>query len=805
MSHPAGTPVSRPTSEPSRDEDRGTKKKKKKKPSTTVSSTAFVGKCEDIKEHVYDVTPGKSGFDVFAKTTREIGEYIARTIKDGGEFRTALDPEQLGFSPLAPPEDPVDENNAMQVKKWEIAYKAYNDAADRRAKATGQAFAIVLGQCSPTVIDRAKASPQWSLISNSDDLIGLLRLIRTSMYTGATSKNSMHSLIEARNKFYSFRQSSRMTNADYLRMFKGLVDAVEHLNGDLGTDHAVITERTLSSGGDPDDNNDWSIMKETIREEYLAMHFFLHADVKRYGSLVANVQNDFVTGHDKYPKDMSKAYDMLVNYVSPTKLSNSDDQDGGMSFYQDDGHQRGGPGRGNGRGGGRDTSGRGRGRGRGGSSGRASADQEHDDDNHANVEEEQEIGGTRNSSNDSQPYTDASFNICTLEQLVLMHGLPSLWLLLDSCSTADIFANADLLTNIQDAPHPIWVRCNAGRIRLTQQGYFGDYPHAVWYNPQGVANILSLHNVTKHYRVTMDSARNPAILVHKNDGTHIRFTPSTHGLFRHELTEDHSSINHMWSMLTSIPTVADNALKYTKRTYKRAVLARKLQNIIMRPSSRKYKDVIIDYLRDTPVTKADIAAADAIFGPNVGSLKGKTVRRPNEHIAAGIDPVPADVMKMHAQLTLAIDIMFINKIAFFVTKSRELQFTTIEALPNRQVKTVKDVLRTVIHLYESRGFIVGSIMADNEFEPLRAWHPTLNTTAADKHVSKIERHIRTIKDSTRSTYRMLPFRHLPRIVLIHLVKNAVFWMNAFPTNDGITRRYSPCYVMTGQHVQASNI
>jgi hypothetical protein len=94
-------------------------------------------------------------------------------------------------------------------------------------------------------------------------------------------------------------------------------------------------------------------------------------------------------------------------------------------------------------------------------------------------------------------------------------------------------------------------------------------------------------------------------------------------------------------------------------------------------------------------------------------------------------------------------------------------------------------------------------MADHEFEPLRAWHPTLNTTAANEHVSEIERHIRTIKDSTRSTYRMLPFRHLPRIVLIHLIKNAVFWLNALPTNDGITRTYSPRYVMTGQHVQAS--
>jgi hypothetical protein len=168
-------------------------------------------------------------------------------------YQEAMDPEQLGFSTLTPPADPTDQNNAMQVKKWEIAYKTYNDTADRRAKATGQASTIVLGQCSPTVINRAKASPQWGIISSSDDLICLLRLICTSMYTGATSKNYMHSLIEAQSKFYLLHQSSRMTNADYLCMFKGLVDAVEHLNGDLRTDHAVITERTLSSGGDPDD------------------------------------------------------------------------------------------------------------------------------------------------------------------------------------------------------------------------------------------------------------------------------------------------------------------------------------------------------------------------------------------------------------------------------------------------------------------------------------------------------------------------------------------------------------------------
>ena len=147
--------------------------------------------------------------------------------------------------------------------------------------------------------------------------------------------------------------------------------------------------------------------------------------------------------------------------------------------------------------------------------------------------------------------------------------------------------------------------------------------------------------------------------------------------------------------------------------------------------------------------------------------------------------------------------MFVNKVPFFVTKSRGLQFTTVEALPNRRVSTINSVLDTVLALYKSRGFIVDSLFADYEFEILRPWHPNLNTTAADEHVPDIERHIRTIKDSTRSTYRMLPFRYIPRIMLIHLVKNAVFWINAVPTNDGITRRFSPRYIMTGQHLLAS--
>eukprot|EP00980_Cylindrotheca_fusiformis_P029898 scaffold24013_cov372-Cylindrotheca_fusiformis.AAC.1 len=62
-----------------------------------------------------------------------------------------------------------------------------------------------------------------------------------------------------------------------------------------------------------------------------------------------------------------------------------------------------------------------------------------------------------------------------------------------------------------------------------------------------------------------------------------------------------------------VNTVAANADRYTNRAYKNAVLARRMQNIIMRPGSRRLKDVAINHLKNCPVTRSDVDAADDIF------------------------------------------------------------------------------------------------------------------------------------------------------------------------------------------------
>ena len=108
----------------------------------------------------------------------------------------------------------------------------------------------------------------------------------------------------------------------------------------------------------------------------------------------------------------------------------------------------------------------------------------------------------------------------------------------------------------------------------------------------------------------------------------------------------------------------------------------------MRPSSKQMRDIAIKHLSNCPITRSDIIAADHIFGPNLGSLKGKTPRKLPEHVKANIDPVPHQILKIYRNIMLCTEIMFINKIPFLITVSRHIKFVTIEPLVNRQITNI---------------------------------------------------------------------------------------------------------------------
>jgi hypothetical protein len=151
--------------------------------------------------------------------------------------------------------------------------------------------------------------------------------------------------------------------------------------------------------------------------------------------------------------------------------------------------------------------------------------------------------------------------------------------------------------------------------------------------------------------------------------------------------------------------------------------------------------------------------------------------------------------------------MHVNGISFLVTISKHIHFGTVEAMPNRKKDALLKAIKGAANIYKQRGFKVEWALMDNEFEPLRGDLAELgiglNETGRDEHVPQVERFIRTIKERTRAAYNMLPFKKVPAVMVIEMVKASVYWLNAFPYDGGVSEELSPRAIVVGQVVDYS--
>ena len=664
----------------------------------------------------------------------------------------------------------------------------------------------MLGQCSQAVRNRIEAHADWSTINESSDVIELLRLIQTCMTQRQTRKHPIHNIVDNEKTVLNFKQGRGMSDNDYYQRFQDAVDVTERAGGAVGVQEDRIIAELEHVALDPDVPTEEERTRATqiARDKYLAVLFLLNSDKRRYGALITNISNEFVRGNDTYPTTLTGAYDYIVNYTEINTSTGHGDE-GGLSFYNehDDGGRGGRSGRGTyGRGRGRSQQGRGgggrHGHGRGQGGGTIGQTNGYDQVGESEDEAQFLLESMDNLEENVDGYEMADRLESCFQILKDMHYLPRDILLLDSCSTVCMICNRELLHGIHKVDRGLSVRCNAG-VRTTQlKGYLGDFPEPVWFDPGGVANLLSLHIIIKYYRVSYDSAVSNEFLIEVSSDTTLHFTPTAKGLYAYSGCR--GSPSTAWAFVT---TVTDKRDLYTKRAYQDAVTARQAQNIMMFPGVRQlYKIADQNLLRNSPITRADIRAAEDIFGPNLGALKGKTPARRSTVVSGGRDGVPPDILDRHRDLVVSMDIFFINKIPFLLTTSRNLHFGTVEAIPNRQVDTVLKAIQRMLAIYHTRGFRVRTIPADPEFQPLDGMLPgvSFNFCAQGEHVPDIERYVRTVKDRVRSGYNNLPFSRIPRLVVVRLVSNAVFWLNAFPHPDGVSTTLSPRYLITGRHL-----
>jgi hypothetical protein len=208
------------------------------------------------------------------------------------------------------------------------------------------------------------------------------------------------------------------------------------------------------------------------------------------------------------------------------------------------------------------------------------------------------------------------------------HKIDPAWILLDSQSTISVFNNPAMVQNIRDSGCTLRAITNGGYQDSSQ---IGDFPNLgeVWFNPFSIANILSLADVCKVCRVTMDSYKTPSINVHRKDGSIMLFVEHPSGLYEYDSNVSNNSV----TAYTLVSTVAHQKKIFTPRQVRDADLARSLYRYIGRPSEADFQRILRNnFIRNCPVTPTDAAHALTIYGHDFAYIKGTTTQRPAPHV-----------------------------------------------------------------------------------------------------------------------------------------------------------------------------
>ena len=96
--------------------------------------------------------------------------------------------------------------------------------------------------------------------------------------------------------------------------------------------------------------------------------------------------------------------------------------------------------------------------------------------------------------------------------------------------------------------------------------------------------------VEKRFRITYDSKSGEGFTVYKDYGSTCHFKISNRGLYYHDTSSN--KLIEGDKDVDFVKTVVDNASNYSTRDYFRTLAARKLQNIIERPSVKDYINIV---------------------------------------------------------------------------------------------------------------------------------------------------------------------------------------------------------------------
>ena len=142
-----------------------------------------------------------------------------------------------------------------------------------------------------------------------------------------------------------------------------------------------------------------------------------------------------------------------------------------------------------------------------------------------------------------------------------------------------------------------------------------------------------------------------------------------------------------------------------------------------------------------------------------------------------------------------------STVSFIIKKSSNKHFLTVQTGKNRIKKNIETGRVHVIKKDKERDFKVMAVHGDNEFGHIyvkKSMQPAIvHIKGREEHDGIIERSVRTLKKLGRSTCHYVPYRKYTKLTMNYLVEGEICWLNAFPSNNGVSSTFGTVGIFLG--------
>jgi hypothetical protein len=445
------------------------------------------------------------------------------------------------------------ELNNSEKMQFSNEWRTFRECNTNLIKHRGHVFSMIQGECTQLLQDKMKQDTEWNNVSTSYDPLTLYSFIERTVLAQTEDQYPFANVYDQELSFYLFRQDT-LSNPKWYEGFNTKVD----VGDDIGVTrhHKVLLEyvsqNTHTSVFVELGAAEQRVVRDDAEERYIS-YAFLRKSGNQHGNLKVDLQNDFTTSDNRYPKNRQQKVHLLDKYsnTDAAKVTQSE----GTSFAQRSG----------------------RGGGRGGSSGNGKIhdnfDKEYwkdktcykcekkghpankcpkksknDNDEKSVVsaarsvnnlkkdfksmkkafttvnthleklkEDDSDLSGSEDDDEQSHFQMDAALQFAQVDKefepnivnIFKQTGYSiKIYLqeviLLDGQSTMDLFCSTALVSKTCKYTTSMRLKSNVGTIIVTRKATTTGYNKDVWFSTRAITNIITLNNLIHQYRVTHD-------------------------------------------------------------------------------------------------------------------------------------------------------------------------------------------------------------------------------------------------------------------------------------------------------------